>query len=238
MPISVNCPECEAPYKVPDDAAGKAIKCKKCGAKITIPGGNGGGEAGSEGAAPKKKGGMGKMLAIIGGVLLLGCCCCVMPGTGGLAYFMGWIPGVGASATPLALGTEKKDKIISSDSKVDFGLAEGGKKNAKLYTVKLESGKKYVIDMKADVRPPKLDKIDPKDFLKVPHDPFLRLLDPSGKKVAENDDVPPDPKKPEPNLDSQIRYSATTTGDFTIQATYKMALPDGGMGYTISVKLE
>lgn len=33
MPISVTCPECEATYRVPDEAAGKAIKCKKCGAR-------------------------------------------------------------------------------------------------------------------------------------------------------------------------------------------------------------
>jgi predicted Zn finger-like uncharacterized protein len=37
MPISVSCRECEASYRVPDDAAGKAIKCRKCGARIAVP---------------------------------------------------------------------------------------------------------------------------------------------------------------------------------------------------------
>ena len=37
MPMSVKCPECEASYKVADEAVGKAIKCKKCGAKVPVP---------------------------------------------------------------------------------------------------------------------------------------------------------------------------------------------------------
>jgi predicted Zn finger-like uncharacterized protein len=159
MPISVSCPECQSPYKVPDTAAGKAIKCKKCGATVPVPGGNGGGEAGGEGA-PKKKGGMGKILAIVGGVLLLGCCCCVMPGTGGLAYYMDWIPGLGGGGGTIAVGGEKKGSIRKKDEKHE-------------YKVTFEKDKTYVIDMKA---PP-------------PGDSLLRLFDPSGKEVASNDDA-------------------------------------------------
>jgi predicted Zn finger-like uncharacterized protein len=105
MPISVKCPECEAPYKVPDEAAGKAIKCKKCGAKISVPaadadegGGNdfaGIGDSGDSGSATKekKKGSKNVMLIVGGIVLLLGCCCVVPSGVGGLGWWLGWFGG-------------------------------------------------------------------------------------------------------------------------------------------------
>ena len=75
MPISVSCPECESAYRVPDSAAGKAIKCKKCGARVPVPADGGGegeeGEAAAGKDAGKKKGGMGKILAIVGAVVVL-----------------------------------------------------------------------------------------------------------------------------------------------------------------------
>lgn len=41
MPISVQCQECETVHKVPEKAAGKAIKCRQCGARVRVPGGSG-----------------------------------------------------------------------------------------------------------------------------------------------------------------------------------------------------
>jgi hypothetical protein len=37
MPIQAECPSCSARYKAPDLAAGKQIKCKKCGVRFQIP---------------------------------------------------------------------------------------------------------------------------------------------------------------------------------------------------------
>ena len=89
MPISVKCPECEAPYKVPDEAAGKAIKCKKCGARISIPAAGAGDEGGNDFAGigasgdsgggetkEKKKGGSKKTVIIVAAVLVSFCCLC------------------------------------------------------------------------------------------------------------------------------------------------------------------
>lgn len=39
MPITFKCGQCQQPYQVPDQAAGKQVKCKKCGAAMTVPGG-------------------------------------------------------------------------------------------------------------------------------------------------------------------------------------------------------
>lgn len=43
MPISVQCGDCDAKYRVKDDAAGKQLKCKACGATIPIPAADGDG---------------------------------------------------------------------------------------------------------------------------------------------------------------------------------------------------
>jgi predicted Zn finger-like uncharacterized protein len=133
MPISVKCPECEAPYKVPDEAAGKAIKCKKCGAKISIPAaeadpGDGGGNdfagigPGAEGGADaggetkeKKKAGSKKMLLIIGAVVLVLGCCCVLPvGGGGLGWWLGWF----------GVAKEKNFQIKDKDNPVNIQMKD------------------------------------------------------------------------------------------------------------------
>jgi predicted Zn finger-like uncharacterized protein len=231
MPISVTCPECNSSYRVADEAAGKAIKCKKCGARVPVPAAgeeesakarDGDDEGG--GAKAPKKGGKGKLLAIIGGALVFVCCCCVLPGSSGLAYWMGWIPGIGGGGvTPLAVPGEKKDMLRAGDSKVDFG-GFNGPKPARQYSVKLEKGKKYVIDMKADGKPP----------ANSVYDPYLRLVDASGKEVAKNDDAENPPK----TLDSQIKYAPNESGDFTIQASHLLPLPATGLPYVLSIKTE
>src|SRR5436190_944638 len=37
MPISVACPACGAKLKAPDNAAGRTVKCLKCGEAIAVP---------------------------------------------------------------------------------------------------------------------------------------------------------------------------------------------------------
>lgn len=48
MPIKVRCQECSKVMGVPDAAAGRAVKCKGCGARVAVPGGN-------SGQAPRRK---------------------------------------------------------------------------------------------------------------------------------------------------------------------------------------
>ena len=48
MPIKVRCEGCQTVLNVPDQAAGKAVKCKQCGGRVLIPGGE------SEAAAPAR----------------------------------------------------------------------------------------------------------------------------------------------------------------------------------------
>ncbi|MCR9202310.1 MAG: RDD family protein [Planctomycetaceae bacterium] len=49
MPIKVKCQECSQVMAVPDKAAGRAVKCKACGARVAVP------AAGAAGGAPRKK---------------------------------------------------------------------------------------------------------------------------------------------------------------------------------------
>jgi uncharacterized RDD family membrane protein YckC/ribosomal protein S27E len=39
MPIKVRCEGCQTVLNVPDQAAGKAVKCKQCGGRVLVPGG-------------------------------------------------------------------------------------------------------------------------------------------------------------------------------------------------------
>ena len=39
MPIAAQCRSCAARYKVVDSAAGRRVKCRRCGKSITVPGG-------------------------------------------------------------------------------------------------------------------------------------------------------------------------------------------------------
>jgi predicted Zn finger-like uncharacterized protein len=257
MPISVKCPECDAPYKVPDEAAGKAIKCKKCGAKVSIPsaeadeGGddfagvgagaaNGGGES-----KEKKKSSTGKILTIVGAVLAVSCCVCG-GGGGTLGYFYVYVPTRDAAKKVVAdvkKAQEEFDKNFGKDFNKNFGkdmgkgvVASGptilekketltdkdpkvaNGKPAKTYKVKLEMGKEYIIDMKATT--PGFGQ-----------DPYLFLLDPGNKQVAFDDDGGG-------NLDAQIRYTPTVTGEFTVQATCLGGVLGGGLPFSLTVKLK
>lgn len=52
MPIKVRCQDCETVLKLSDKAAGRAVKCKSCGAKVRVPGQR----TDTEGSAPSKSG--------------------------------------------------------------------------------------------------------------------------------------------------------------------------------------
>jgi predicted Zn finger-like uncharacterized protein len=245
MPISVTCPECSSTYRVADDAAGKAIKCKKCGARVAVPSGDddlsalkaGNASNGDDGgdAKAKKKGGSGKLIAIIAGALVGTCCIC----TGVIGVGVWWGVGKAKEASkdfvaqfdkkfqeemekaqrgakeqkgPVVAGVvifEKKETLTDKSPKF-------ANKPAIAYKVKLESGKRYVIDMKHE--PTK------------PGDPYLFLLDAKGKELARDDDGGG-------NLDAQITFSPPATAEYTIQATVLVPfLPPDGMTYTLTVR--
>ncbi len=229
MPISVTCSECNSTYRVADDAAGKAIKCKKCGARIAVPaadddlsaldtGKGTDGDGAAEGTdKPKKKGGSGKLIAIIASVLVGTCCICT--GIGGtVGYFL-------YTRSRDAVNDLQKD--LAKFQKDRKGVVAGGatvfeqnatltkndpkfrdpksnqEKPAKAYRVKLEAGKRYVIDLKKQ----------------ADGDPYLVLLNPQGKEVARDDDGGD-------GLNAQIRYTPPVTGDYTIQATARSRVFD------------
>jgi hypothetical protein len=90
MPIAVTCPACACGYRVPDTAAGRAIKCKKCGARVPVAAETNGSPAVAEGAPspPKKKqGGAAKILLIVGGILAASCLLCTGVGAVGSWWF-------------------------------------------------------------------------------------------------------------------------------------------------------
>ncbi len=127
MPISVSCPGCETAYRVPDSAAGKAVKCKKCGKSVPVAANKNGtrpaAAAKNDGAETKpKKGGVGKILAIIGGVLALGCLVCM--GIGGVGSWWAY------SRTRSAVVEFQRDLVIGKDAKDMNAAMENALKNA------------------------------------------------------------------------------------------------------------
>jgi len=258
MPMSVKCRECDTSYKVPDEAAGKTIKCKKCGARVPVPADDGEdddfsnlGGKGDGDAKEKKKGST--TLLIVGIVAAVLTCCLCLPGGGGFGVYYFVIKPAAEATKKLAddaakklADAEKERKKLADDAAKKLADAEKERKKfdkdvggvmifskndtltlkdqrvadgrpAKTYKVKLEAGKEYIIDMKASR----------KEF---GHDPFLILLNPQKKKVAEDDDSGD-------GLDAQIRYMPPTTGEYIVQATCFRGVPPNGLPFSLTVKL-
>ena len=104
----------------------------------------------------------------------------------------------------------------SAPSEVGPGLELRGQLDKQtptlVYQVKLAAGKTYVIDM---VSP------DPKAL-----DPYLRLTDASGKKLAEDDDSGG-------GLNARIVYRAAQAGTYRIHAT---SFNQGAGAFTLTVR--
>ena len=84
------------------------------------------------------------------------------------------------------------------------------KAHQQFHDQKLEAGKEYVTDMTS-----------------AAFDTYLKLLDPKGNLVAENDDIAPN------NLNSRINYTPKETGTFRIVAT---SFQERGRGaYTVTI---
>src|SRR5262245_20004912 len=92
-------------------------------------------------------------------------------------------------------------KISDDDRRFDFSIDFGGKSidlkmQAKVYSVKLEAGRKYTITMDTDVD----------DF-----DPFLVVHDPKGNVVAFDDDSGG-------NLNAKLNYYPAKDGTYKVYA--------------------
>jgi predicted Zn finger-like uncharacterized protein len=255
MPISVKCPECDAPYKVPDEAAGKAIKCKKCGAKISVPAGDAGGGNDFAGMGPsgggddngggetkaKKKSNTGKILMIVGGLLAVSCCLCT--GIGVTVYYVWVKPGIEAGKK--AIADIEKD-LKNFDKNFDKNFGKDGPKGGVVASGPTILEKKETLTQKdpgvANGKPAKTYKvkleagkeyiIDMKASAPGPgQDPYLILLDPGNKEVARDDDSGG-------GLDAQIRFTPAATGEFTVQATCLFGVSPQGLPFNLTVKLK
>jgi hypothetical protein len=260
MAITVTCCKCAARDHVNEDTAGTTVACKQCAAPIVVPGLGGATAAAIEApkpsphAPPRRKRdwgdeeegrrqvgkteqgeGIGTTLLTVVGLGALGCLVC---GGGGA---VGWLFMVRSTrmeaAAEQAAVQAKHAQVMVADQAAKGGpvaaVAPGvGKiifepqdrllptdpirdgKPHKAFTIQLEQGRTYVIDM-----------------VSMEMDAYLRLYDPAGVVVAQDDDGGG-------NQNARIRYTADETGDHVIAATVFAAVPPGGARFTLTVREE
>jgi hypothetical protein len=222
MPIAVTCPECESVCRVADEMAGKAIRCKRCGARVPIPAGSGGKASDDERAgepAAKQKGGAAPVLIVGGAVLAVACCLCLP--LGGVATYYFW------PQAPVAMKDLRDRQDVQAKDK-DSGKAAKGKmllektgvlsnkdlqdagKPYKPFEVNLEQGKIYVIELTS-----------------THEDHYLRLYDPNQKRVAEDGTTPV----------ARITHMARQSGKHQIRVTtFKGIIPPQGVEFSLTVR--
>jgi hypothetical protein len=106
--------------------------------------------------------------------------------------------------------------LLSDKNPLDpAAKSRGVETYARTHPVQLEAGKTYVIEMRQTTDP---------EF-----DPFLRLLDPSGKEVAFDDDSGG-------GLNARIVYQAKETGQFRIVATTFQPRQTGEYSLTVTAQ--
>jgi hypothetical protein len=112
-------------------------------------------------------------------------------------------------AQPLLVGQPVKDMLTNADIPDRRDPVP-----RKTYKVKLQAGRSYQIDMVSEHL-----------------DSFLRLEDPSGIKLAENDDLAPQ------HVNSRIQFACLRDGDYRITATTPVGAINKRTGsYTLSVQ--
>jgi hypothetical protein len=173
MAIAVVC-ECGKKLNVPDDMAGKRVKCPACQATVAVPGAA---VAGPKKKAPqsngnadgaKKSSKMMLWLALGVGALLLGCCC--LGGVGVGAYFLFF---TGPRDKVLAgLPVEEKGVWTTSDPRINISNSPG-RQNVphKGFKIALKANTPYLIELESNVGGT---------------EPWLLVQDSGGKKVAED----------------------------------------------------
>jgi hypothetical protein len=117
-----------------------------------------------------------------------------------VAGVLAWTVPRTSADTKVAEPKKEAGKALKVDGELTADDPKEGDRHFKTYPFKMTAGKTYVIDMISK-------EGNPKKF-----DPYLRLLNPGGKKVAEDDDGGGFPN-------ARIQYSATETGTYKIIAT-------------------
>jgi hypothetical protein len=260
MAIPVTCSKCAVQDHVHENTAGTTVACNQCAAPIVVPALGGATATAIEApkqspqAPPRRKRdwgdeeeqrrqvgktkqgeGVGTTLLTVAGVAALGCLIC---GGGGS---VGWLFMV-RSARMDAIAAERaaadrRAQVMGADEAVKVGPVAAvppgvGKiifkqqdrlmpndpirdgKPHKAFTIELEQGRTYVIDM-----------------VSMETDAYLRVYNPAGVLVAEDDDGGG-------NQNARIRYTADATGDHVIAATVFAAVPPGGARFTLTVREE
>jgi predicted Zn finger-like uncharacterized protein len=232
MSIPIKCPECKASYRVADDVAGLSIKCRECGARVSVPSDDGYRESTSRSKRPrddddydeaprrkpKKKAGMsaGTILAIIGGVLAFTCLIC--GGGGAIAVYWGVgkagevIDDINMNMNAGMIPPGRGPVLLSQRGRLMPNDPFRENKPHKPFTVQLVKGKTYVIDLQSREM-----------------DSYLFLYDPNGIRVAEDDDSGG-------NLDSRIQFTPNQTGNYVVSASVLFAVGPAGANFTLTVR--
>jgi hypothetical protein len=256
MPIQVTCLKCSAKDSVSDEWAGKAIACKKCFAPIVVPvatQSNASAITTSPSAGAQRKRDWGDeeekrspiakqkrndfpMLLIVGGILALSCILCT--GVGLVGYWFVGVNRMVAVQAPAPMVVDevavmggpnefvKKDAfkavpagkgklIFEQQGRLMPNDAQREGKAHKPFQIRFEQGKTYVIDLRS-----------------VEMDAFLRLYDPNGVRIAEDDDGGG-------GQNARVRIMAIQAGEYVIAATmFGNILPPGGAAFTVTVREE
>lgn len=268
MPLSTTCPNCKALFRLPENLAGRKVKCQKCQRMFIVPTAESAtttpGEPTQREETPDLEGAREKRVRvappppyvkaaedaddepepdedeeerrprrrsrereperpvrkrrakskssslawvlIITGVSLVVCVGTV--GVGAVVYSVVKKAGGGGSAGgPIVFGA---DNTFRSSSRLRFNDALKFGKHHHVYTVRLEEGKTYHIDMTSDEV-----------------DAYLFLIDSNNQIVVEDDDGGED-------LDARIVFRPQRTGDFRIEATNFLNRETGT--YTLTVR--
>ena len=181
--------------------------------------------------------GIGSTLAAVAGVVALSCLVCGGGGSIGW-FFMARAVRIEAVAEErAAMEADRRAQVMVADKAVKAGpiaavppgvgkiifeqqgqllpndpIRDG--KPHKAFTIELEQGQTYVIDM-----------------VSTETDAWLNLYDAAGVLVAKDDDGGG-------NQNARIRYTAAETGDHVIAATVFRDVPPGGARFTLTVREE
>jgi hypothetical protein len=217
MSIPIECPECRARNSVPEEMAGRSIRCPECDADVPVPDEEDDRPRRRSRRRAKRSSSMPLILGIGAGVLAVGCIICAGVGT-----MMYW----GATKVAKAVEDEINARLIPPGvgriilSQQDVLMPNDPFRDGrpqKQVKINLQQGKLYVIDLQS-----------------AEMDSYLYLYDPAGVNVAEDDDGGG-------MLNSRIRFTADRTGEHTIGCSAlggAGGIRPGGSRFTLAVRQE
>jgi predicted Zn finger-like uncharacterized protein len=227
MSIRIRCPECRAAYRVDDDLAGTNVKCRECGARVSVPEGDSRGDTRGDDdddrdrprrARAKKQGmSVGMILLIVfGSLAVVGCLIC---GGIGVVAYIGYVKAkdaveqfqAGAFPALLPEGQgrvllNQQGRLMPNDPPKEMGPH-------KQFQVQLEQGKTYVITLSSNEM-----------------DSHVFVYDAKGQRLADDDDSGG-------ALNSRLHFTPPQTGNYTIAAcSHSRFVPPQGASFTLNVR--